>query len=236
MELPYASCYCEENIYQACKTLQSDLKTASPDYLLFVVFISSPTRAVPLFCQRSSWREDGFVIWDYHVVLVKVLDDKSHVLDFDTTIQADNMQLNVRDGLRRVDFVQFDEYAELTFRHSWSLPENFRRRFRVISAQDFLSSFASDRSHMLVLDESGQSVYVKAPPPWPPICGPSAYTAGMLMNIDSFIGMVDHGNKLTDQNGLEAHGISFGEVLTEEQFLDRFSTSRGDVHNIGYHE
>ncbi|KAJ8100779.1 N-terminal glutamine amidase-domain-containing protein [Lipomyces tetrasporus] len=222
MELPYSSCYCEENIYEALEILQSQC-TGAGDCSLYSVFISSPTRAVPLFCQRSSPREDGQVIWDYHVVLLKVVKDMTYVLDFDTTIQADNEQLNVRDGLRRVEFLQFGEYAELTFRPSLSLPKNLQRNFRIIAAEDYLSSFASDRSHMLAPAETTQQqVYVNAPPPWPQICGANAAAAGVRMNIDSFIDVKLDSSKLNRQHVLESQGMRFGEVLNQEQFLDRF--------------
>lgn len=72
---PYTSCYCEENIYllaQAC--------LASPDvekYRFFVVFISNHNKQVAVFQQKASRYIDNPelcypVIWDYHVILVKV--------------------------------------------------------------------------------------------------------------------------------------------------------------------
>ncbi|KAK9234871.1 N-terminal glutamine amidase-domain-containing protein [Lipomyces kononenkoae] len=233
MELPYWSCYCEENIYKACETLQSDLNTVTSDCLLYVVFISSSTRSVPLFCQRSSHRKDGLVIWDYHVVLIKVVNDISYVLDFDTTIRVKNEQLNVRDGFRKVEFIPFREYAESTFRHSLSLPADLRRYFRVISSKDYLSTFASDRSHMLVVDEGGRNKYSKTPPPWLQICGSSACAAGIFMNIDSYIDMMNDGDKCNDRSKILAYDMKYGEVLTEEQFLKRFLTSVDETHNMG---
>ncbi|KAK9366583.1 N-terminal glutamine amidase-domain-containing protein [Lipomyces kononenkoae] len=226
MELPYWSCYCEENIHKACEILQSDLKAVTSHILLYAVFVSSPTRAVPLFCQRSSHRDDGLVIWDYHVILIKVVDDDSYVLDFDTTILANNEQLNVRDGCRKVDFIPFAEYADLTFHHSWSLPADLRRYFRVISSKDYLSTFASDRSHMLVVDDSGggRSKYGKAPPPWPQICGSKAYVAGIFMNIDNYIEMMR-------EDTIFDHGMKYGEVFTEEQFLKRFLNPMDDTYS-----
>jgi hypothetical protein len=64
----------EENVYMLCKRL-CQLGLAMPDASdLFVVFISNSNCKVPLWRQKSkSSLEEGFCIWDYHVICIQVL-------------------------------------------------------------------------------------------------------------------------------------------------------------------
>jgi hypothetical protein len=84
----YTSCYCEENIYilakellrerelAQCKESESSRGKTCPEIgnnadQLFVVFISSVSKATPIWCQRSQRdTPDTPVMWDYHVVLL----------------------------------------------------------------------------------------------------------------------------------------------------------------------
>ncbi|KAG1891311.1 hypothetical protein F4604DRAFT_1705538 [Suillus subluteus] len=57
--------------------------------------------------------------------------------------------------------------------------------FRVVSGEEYLHSFASDRSHMLspAADSSIDSEYISPPPPYPIICGPLAAAHGFTNNL-----------------------------------------------------
>ncbi|KAJ6257722.1 LOW QUALITY PROTEIN: hypothetical protein Dda_7510 [Drechslerella dactyloides] len=64
--LPYAACYCEENIY---KLVEGYIPAASlPDYT--ILFLSNSKGTIPVFSQRAQKTPLFPVIWDYHVVLV----------------------------------------------------------------------------------------------------------------------------------------------------------------------
>ena len=83
----YTSCYCEENIYRLAKKFLDDPdRPHSTQY--FVVFISSASKATPLWGQiAKSDHPDEPVLWDYHVVLL-AFDDavEGVVYDFDCTM------------------------------------------------------------------------------------------------------------------------------------------------------
>ncbi|KAG2182191.1 hypothetical protein INT43_007118, partial [Umbelopsis isabellina] len=132
-ELLYTRCYCEENIYQLCRWVKATKENVLGD--LTVVFISNPLRRIPIWEQSSSV-EGNFLIWDYHVILVHFKDevDESLVYDFDTRLAFPT---------------PIKKYVWLSFRPDLLLNEQFERYFRLIPAKDFLSHFASDRSHMV---------------------------------------------------------------------------------------
>ncbi|KJE90928.1 hypothetical protein CAOG_002156 [Capsaspora owczarzaki ATCC 30864] len=91
---PYASCWCEENVYHLClhasQTAWEQNMRASHTVNNFieqasVVFISNPSRKTPIWCQRLS--QPGCpVVWDYHVVLVLPAPSGVMVYDLDTTL------------------------------------------------------------------------------------------------------------------------------------------------------
>ena len=56
------------------------------------------------------------------------------------------------------------QYLESTFAGA-DLPAQFRPIFRLIDADEFVSVFSSDRSHM----KDGDGNWLVAPPPWRPI-------------------------------------------------------------------
>ena len=101
------------------------------------------------------------VCWDYHVIAIGKKDSQTLVFDFDTTLSFPCL---------------LDEYAYKCFRPS--NPEisqiwlQFSRCnghfFRPIRSLDFLSSFSSDRSHMI--DKTGS--WTSEPPKYAPIFKP----------------------------------------------------------------
>lgn len=141
----YTPNYCEENIYWLAKQFQQRDPSLNG---IYVVFISNHFEQIPIWCQRSSSHPEGLVVWDYHVILLALngaaasLQEPSpqhgqvaHIYDLDTTLPfpcpAPIYQANSLKGGTK------------------ELYSSFWRLFRVISASAYLSTFASDRSHML---------------------------------------------------------------------------------------
>lgn len=81
-DLIYTSCYCEENVYKLCEYV----KNHEPELLdsCFVTFISNKYQSIPLWKQiAGNPANDGFVLWDYHVILVSgVVESGSNSKDF----------------------------------------------------------------------------------------------------------------------------------------------------------
>lgn len=175
----YTKCYCEENIYRL-------MEEQGNESLTHAVFISNPSQRVPFWCGRQSIEIDGFTVWDYHVVAINK--PGGLVYDFDSSIPFP---------------VGFEEYCRKALRVSEmnQVRAEFHRMYRVIDRQEFLSTFSSDRLHMI--DGSGN---FHSPPPIlePILHGPS--------NLESFISM---SSTVKDDKGP-------GRLLSEDKFLAEF--------------
>jgi hypothetical protein len=156
----YAPFYCEENVWHLSRD------PALPPGRRFVVFISSTAQQTPLWRQKAGEAdENGYVVWDYHVVLVVEGADGATVWDLDTTI---GMPVPVEQYLRDTFLVPTTEpHAPL---------------FRVIEAEEFTRVFSSDRSHMRAQGNAWRAL----PPPWPPLID-----AQGTMNLASFVDMAE---------------------------------------------
>lgn len=144
----YAPYYCEENIWHLC---QEDHFRA---FDRKVVLISNDRRTCALWNQRAQPIPGEPVIWDYHVILLFMSHEhaavKWQVCDLDTLLGVP---------------IPLAQYIESTFGDPDSMPEEFLPLFRIIEADEFVSVFSSDRSHMLTADGRWQV----PPPPWPAI-------------------------------------------------------------------
>uniref|UniRef100_A0A1W7RER6 Protein N-terminal glutamine amidohydrolase n=1 Tax=Agkistrodon contortrix contortrix TaxID=8713 RepID=A0A1W7RER6_AGKCO len=159
----YTSCYCEENIWKLCEYIRS--KNQYPLEEFYAVFISNDRKMVPLWKQQAGCEEQP-VIWDYHVILLHVLNgDQNFIYDLDTVLPFP---------------CRFGTYIEEAFKSDSIINPDFRRKVRLVRADVYLKTFASDRSHMK--DASGN--WLKSPPPYPCI-----ETADYKMNLDDFISM-----------------------------------------------
>lgn len=140
MSALYQPCYCEENVWH----LAGDPALAALPRR--VVFLSNPARQVLMFGQRAAG-EAGYVVWDYHVVLlVKDAGWQVHDLDFV--------------GGRPVPVAA---WLQASFPLTGRVPGHLEPRLRVIGADRFRAVFSSDRSHMRTADGGW-----RAPPPaWP---------------------------------------------------------------------
>jgi len=141
----------------------------------FAVFVSNDSKKVPLWAQSAGEpSEDGLVVWDYHVFFIwrpssECKKGGSEVYDLDTTCGFP---------------VDADDYIKKTFRPMVPLKPDFKRLFRVVSAEEFVKTFASDRSHML---DKRSGKYQMPPPSYPAIS-----TSECKNNLmDSFVNMKD---------------------------------------------
>jgi hypothetical protein len=150
----YQPFWCEENAFHlACEPALA----ARPRH---VVFISNAARAVGMWGQRAA-RPGRAMAWDYHVVVLVA--EPWEVWDLDTVLGCP---------------VPARAYLRGSFHPD--LPEEYLPSFRLVEAEIFAATFASDRSHML---RGGR--YRKPPPPWPPIGVP-----GRESNLMRFVDVI----------------------------------------------
>jgi protein N-terminal glutamine amidohydrolase len=135
--------YCEENVWQLCQEPRFAHRPRE------VVFVSNPARALPMWHQRAARGRP--IVWDYHVLLLAR--DPCEIWDVDTLLGVPVPAL---------------EYLGESFHPG--VPAEMRPLFRLVPAEIFTATFASDRSHMRRPDGS----FEKPPPPWPAIGAPGA--------------------------------------------------------------
>uniref|UniRef100_A0A8B9R223 Protein N-terminal glutamine amidohydrolase n=1 Tax=Anas platyrhynchos TaxID=8839 RepID=A0A8B9R223_ANAPL len=142
----YTGCYCEENVWKLCDYIRS--RGERPVEEFYAVFISNERRMVPLWKQKSGHGDEP-VVWDYHVILLRVSSgEQNFIYDLDTELPFP---------------CPFDMYSTEAFRLDDSLHPEFHRKIRMIRADLYLETFASDRSHMKDADGKWQ----KPPPSYP---------------------------------------------------------------------
>ncbi|XP_020369002.1 protein N-terminal glutamine amidohydrolase isoform X1 [Rhincodon typus] len=182
----YTSCYCEENIWKLCEYIRNRRQYPLEEW--YTVFISNDQKMVPIWSQQSG-SGDQPVIWDYHVILLHDCGGQHcEVYDLDTTLPFP---------------CPFDTYVKEAFRSEDLIRPAFRRKLRVLRADLYLKTFASDRSHMK--DVNG--MWRMPPPPYPCI-----QTAESKMNLDDFISMT--------------RTIGWGDVYTFPEFVQQFGSSK----------
>lgn len=181
----YTPCFCEENAYKLCERL---CKHSSQVY---VVFVSNPSRQVPFWRDRFSHDPDGFVLWDYHVIVLQQTEQGCSVWDLDTTLPVPCPLL---------------AYANIALKAQLPLNANFSRWYRVVTANDYLQHFASDRSHMQLED----GFWRAAPPTYSCIIA----SDGVKMRLEEYISMT--------ASAPQSENSYTGTVYTERAFLDTF--------------
>ncbi|KAF2976354.1 hypothetical protein EK904_011346 [Melospiza melodia maxima] len=124
---------------------------------------------------------------DYHVILLHLCSgEQSFIYDLDTVLPFP---------------CPFHVYSVEAFRLDDSLRPEFHRKIRMVRADLYLKTFASDRSHMK--DANGK--WQKPPPPYPCI-----ETADSKMNLDDFISMNPE--------------VGWGSVFSLSDFVHRFGS------------
>ncbi|XP_032874972.1 protein N-terminal glutamine amidohydrolase [Amblyraja radiata] len=182
----YTSCYCEENVWKLCEYIKN--KRQHPLEEWYAVFISNDEKMVPIWRQRSC-HEDQPVIWDYHVLLFHDCGGQHcEVYDLDSTLPFP---------------CPIDIYMKEAFRSEDHMRPIFRRKMRVLRADLYLKTFASDRSHM----KNAHGMWRMAPPPYPCI-----QTAEAQMNLHDFISM--------------NLAVGWGDVYTFTEFVQQFGSTK----------
>jgi len=160
----YAACYCEENVYKLVEKISKEHPECLPS--TWAVFISNSAQQIPLWRQKSGRKDDGLVVWDYHVLLLhRNKENQTFVYDLDTSLPFP---------------AQFSTYCEAALASEEHLQPNLHRQFRVVRASEYLASLSTDRRHM----RKGEG-WLQNPPSWPCIRG----MAGQEHNLDMFISM-----------------------------------------------
>ncbi|OXB62217.1 hypothetical protein ASZ78_013241 [Callipepla squamata] len=132
---------------------------------------------------------------DYHVILLHVPGgEENFIYDLDTVLPFP---------------CPFEMYSTEAFRPDDSLHPEFHRKIRMIRADLYLKTFASDRSHMK--DANGK--WQKPPPSYPCI-----ETADSKMNLDDFISMNPK--------------VGWGSVFPLPDFVYRFSRQTDDSPSL----
>ncbi|XP_027058290.1 protein N-terminal glutamine amidohydrolase [Pocillopora verrucosa] len=181
----YTSCYCEENVWKLCEQIRDEKEQNLSEY--YSVFISNEKRQVPLWMQKSAKDPLAPVVWDYHVLLLRQVDAKCLIYDLDSILPFP---------------CPFEQYVQQAIQNDRQLKKHFHRKFRVIPAEIFLSTFASDRSHM----KKPNGEWVKPPPPYSPIRSEES-----TMNLQEFIDM--------------SQGEGEGQVMDYKTFIKSFTST-----------
>jgi len=169
---PYQPFFCEENVWQLLRS--GDLPAPAA-----AIFVTNARRTVAMWGQRAAATDP--VVWDYHVVAL--LAQQRIILDL---------------GDRERAAWPLADWLSHAFRID--TPARLQPRFRIVTAEQFLTTFSSDRSHMR--DAAGRRL--RAFPPW---AAPFQATRGM--NLPRFLDLADAiAGVVTDRAGLMALGPS----------------------------
>lgn len=168
----YQPFYCEENVFHLCG--HAGLAGRAPR----AVVISGALGGFVMWHQRAARGRAAPLFWDYHVIVLA--DDPPEVWDLDTTLDFPSPAL---------------EYMRRSFRAG--LPRELAPLFRVVPAEVFVATLASDRSHMRRPDGR----FERPPPPWPTVSAPERGS-----NLHRFVDMSDR---------------FVGEVLSLEEMCER---------------
>jgi hypothetical protein len=151
----YCPYYCEENAYFLC----ADERLGTGERA--VLFITNANRRVVMRGQKVAGHPDELAMWDYHVV---VLVDRGRS-------RVDVWDLDTLHGIPLL----LERYLELSFP---PMPPRYSPAFRLVGADDFRATFATDRRHMLTEDG-----FTHPPPPWD--------APGRGHNLDRFLDLDD---------------------------------------------
>jgi hypothetical protein len=164
----YAPFYCEENVWHLAG--RDDLPSPRS-----VVVVTNPRRTCALWAQRAAREPGAPVVWDYHVLLVTGRGPDALAYDLDSTL-----------GLP----VELAAWTEATFPFPGRVRADLLPFFRLVDAERFRATFASDRSHMQGSEHPE--------PPWPRIA-----TATETMNLERWLDLGEDGD-VVDADGLRA--------------------------------
>ncbi|XP_033624435.1 protein N-terminal glutamine amidohydrolase-like isoform X2 [Asterias rubens] len=181
----HTSCFCEENVWKLMEYIQQHDPNRLQDYS--AIFISNAAKTVPIWFQRAGFSPDQPVVWDYHVICLHCPSGCEPVIyDLDTLLPFPYPLM---------------KYLQRAIQSDDKLRQKYHRMFRVIPAELFLKTFASNRTHMKKADGS----WMQAPPTYPCIS-----TEESSMNLDEFISM--------------EKGVGVGQVMDLTAFTQQYNT------------
>ncbi|WBW71773.1 protein N-terminal glutamine amidohydrolase, alpha beta roll superfamily [Schizosaccharomyces osmophilus] len=194
-KIEYTSSYCEENIYQLAEHV---VKEKPPRLQAYVVFLSTPTKTMPIWEQSKS----PFVIWDYHVVLLtrslQCPEEGWFLWDPDTRLP---IPCPLEQYLEQALCRDLEHPPEQPLIYG-NLYCEMNRKYRVIEANTFVQHFSSDRSHM----KTNTGEWLSPPPSYPCI--------GNQMNLSQYTNVNENQNDAV-----------FGTVYSEGEFRQTFQAS-----------
>jgi hypothetical protein len=180
--------------------------------------------------QRAARSEDGYVCWDYHVIVIREAvgvtsssssysSSSTEVLDVDTRLPYP-CPLDVYLGGSFPRAMRSDRGDPSSSR--------YRPYFRVVPADLFLKYFYSDRMHMF---KDGR--WSSPPPDYEPIMNGLTFAedddrrrnnfSDGLSNLHMYINMSEDGSESSaGQDNVDEFEERYGKVYSLEQFLARF--------------
>lgn len=156
-ECVYTSCYCEENVYKFIEKYSHHFDD------VYAVFITNPRKHCVIWCQKLSDEPSVTpVCWDYHVIVIAKKSSQSLVFDLDTVLPFPCLLESYTAQCFQPSASEISQwwlqYAMVTGHY-----------FRPIQGPDFLSTFSSDRSHMI---DKRTGSWNSEPPDYEPIFKP----------------------------------------------------------------
>jgi len=184
----YTPLFCEENIWRLARRM---LDAGAEPRALHVLILSNPDKSL-LMQQQCRAGPQGYVVWDYHVVLR--LDEQ--IFDFDTTLSFP---------------VPASDYFAASFPDQRHLKPAFRGWVRSVPAVAFIQNFFSDRCHMLGLVAEAEF------PPWPAIQPQHAQVVALSDYIDMYKPLADGSEVMTvrDYCRRQVGAMGRGDVDTD---------------------
>ena len=248
-------CYCEENAWRlAYRHLRrgrwslADRRDDNNDdgdydererrcYRYHVVFISNDVRCCPFHMQRAARSEDGYVCWDYHVVVIREVVEEGTSSSSSSSLPAAATAAAGRTEVLDVDTrlcypCPLQLYLEGSFPHAMRsddgsdrAPSSIMPYFRVVPARQYLKYFYSDRMHMF---KNGR--WSSPPPHYEPIMNGLSFAEddhrdniNKGSNLQMYISMSDDGcESSAGQNNVSDFEERWGKVYSLDQFYARF--------------
>ncbi len=159
----YCAFFCEENVWHLAmhSALYVDGVAVDASHRR-AVFITNAEASVCMWGQRAGEP----VVWDYHVVLLALVDARWLVIDQDSTLASP---------------LALAAWLDASFGpaqpSATSFSSEFVPQFRVVTVEALRATFASDRSHML----NGAA---PPAPPWPAIrCDSATMTLPRYLDV-----------------------------------------------------
>lgn len=153
----YTALFCEENIWHLAYSLinsginQEDIK---------ILFITNKNQSIAVFNQLAS-RNNQPVLWDYHVILMALINKSSVIFDLDS----------------RLPFpCDFKNYMHKSL--SLIIEKEYLPIIRIIPAELYLNHLHSDRSHMKNIISNDQF------PSYPPLLSATEHKISLTTLLD----------------------------------------------------